>query len=228
MINKYTNETLLGALEQADRLELETVFAVHEKEHAFSSRFERKMKRLLRSARVPARKYSRLKTGFAVCLAVVLLLSSALSVTAVRKAVFKFVAEVHKEYTHIYFDDGFVRGVSPDSFTVCLPSYIPDGFELKIELINASVLLVYQNEDEHIDYTQDRLGSFTMNINTEGVELEELEFRGLPAGYYSNLGMQNLFWYDEEYFYMVSSTLDKETLFKIAESVEEAYIHIWE
>jgi len=33
----------------------------------------------------------------------------------------------------------------------------------------------------------------SMHIITKGVELEELEFKGLPARYYSNQRMQNLF-----------------------------------
>ena len=34
--------------------------------------------------------------------------------------------------------------------------------------------------------------------------MERLEFKGLPAVYYSNQGVQNLLWYDETYMYMVS------------------------
>ena len=51
-------------------------------------------------------------------------------------------------------------------------------------------------------------------------ELEELEFNGHPAKYYSNHGVQNLLWYDGEYLYMVSSTLDRDTVFRVAESIE--------
>ena len=50
--------------------------------------------------------------------------------------------------------------------------------------------------------------------------MERLEFKGLPAVYYSNQGVQNLLWYDETYMYMVSSTLDKDAVFKIAGSVK--------
>jgi hypothetical protein len=62
-----------------------------------------------------------------------------------------------------------------------------------------------------------------MDINNEGTALEELNFNGLPAKYYSNRGIQNLLWYDDEYLlYMVSSTLDRDTVFKVAGSVETA------
>ena len=51
---------------------------------------------------------------------------------------------------------------------------------------------------------------------------QRVEIKGLPAKYYSNRGVQNLLWYDDEYLYMVSSTLDRDTVFRIAGSVETA------
>jgi hypothetical protein len=85
------------------------------------------------------------------------------------------------------------------------------------------VLLVYEKGSDYISYSQQRLEDVSININTEGVKLEELEFKGLPAKYYSNQGVQNLLWHDDKYMYMVSSvssTLDRDIVFKIAESVE--------
>ncbi|HHU72846.1 MAG TPA: DUF4367 domain-containing protein, partial [Clostridiales bacterium] len=35
-----------------------------------------------------------------------------------------------------------------------------------------------------------------------------------------NKGTQNLLWYDDHYYYRLSSTLDKEILIMIAESIE--------
>lgn len=59
-----------------------------------------------------------------------------------------------------------------------------------------------------------------MQINTEGIDLEELEFNGLPAKYYSNQGVQNLIWYDNNYMYIISSTLNKDMVLDIAKSVK--------
>jgi len=91
---------------------------------------------------------------------------------------------------------------------------------IQIQQQRGIVLLEYEKENNFISYNQQYLRDISININTEGVKLEELEFRGLPARYYSNQGVQNLFWYDDKYMYMVSSTLDRDIVIKIAESIE--------
>ena len=71
------------------------------------------------------------------------------------------------------------------------------------------------SQSEDLDFE-----NVSMHINTEGAELEELEFKGFSAKYYSNRGVQNLLWHDDEHMYMVSSTLGRATVFKIADSVD--------
>lgn len=105
-------------------------------------------------------------------------------------------------------------------FVVYEPGYIPEGFELINRINDGLVLLEYQRGEDFISYTQQRIENVSMHINTEGIEVEKFEFKGLPAVYYSNQGVQNLLWYDERYMYMVSSTLDKDAVFKIAGSVK--------
>ena len=102
----------------------------------------------------------------------------------------------------------------------CIPSYIPEGFVLVNQDSNGSVLLEYEKGNDYISYKQVRLNEVSMQINTEGIELEDLNFNGLPSKYYSNHGVQNLIWYDENYMYRVSSTLDRTVVFKVAESVK--------
>ena len=101
------------------------------------------------------------------------------------------------------------------------PTYEVEGFELVTEIADHPVLLVYVKGTDTIVYNQYLLQYVSRHINTEGIEPEDLEFRGFPAKYYSNIGNQTLMWYDENYLFTVSSTLDKEIVFKIAESVEK-------
>jgi hypothetical protein len=111
---------------------------------------------------------------------------------------------------------------SADELIIHRPTFIPDGFALVSEKTAGPVLLVYEKGSDYISYSQQRLEDVSMDINTEGAELEELEFKGLPAKYYSNRGVQNLLWYDDEYLYMVSATLDRDIVFRVAGSVETA------
>jgi hypothetical protein len=154
--------------------------------------------------------------------AIVILLATAMSVSAVRAAVFEFITEAYEKFTHIFFEESPPSQESADEYIIRRPTFIPEGFELVNEKTTGPVLLVYEKGSDYISYSQQRLENVSLQVNTEGAELEELKFNGLPAKYYSNRGVQNLLWYDDEYLYMVSSTLDRDTVFRIAGSVETA------
>ena len=126
---------------------------------------------------------------------------------------------MYEKFTNIFFNESRSSQDTADGFTIYEPTYIPEGFELVNKNIDGLILLEYEKGNDFISYSQQCLENVSMHINTEGVELEELEFKGLPAKYYSNQGVQNLLWYDDEYMYMVSSTLDRDIVFKIAESI---------
>jgi hypothetical protein len=221
----FTDEMLREAVVRADIRELEAMPADHEIEHEFSKRFERRMGKLIRRGKTgsPVGAIAFLRRHMvAFVAAIIILFASAMSVSAVRAAVFEFITEVYEKFTHIFFNESRSSSDSAGEFIVRRPSFIPEGFELVSEKTAGPVLLVYEKGSEYISYSQQRVEDVSMDINTEGAELEELEFKGLPAKYYSNQGVQNLLWYDDEYLYMVSSTLDRDAVFRIAESVETA------
>jgi hypothetical protein len=219
----FTDEMFREAVVRADIRELEAMPADHEIEHEFSKRFERRMGKLIRRGKTgsPVGAIAFLRRHMvAFVAAIIILFASAMSVSAVRAAVFEFITEVYEKFTHIFFNESRSSSDSAGEFIVRRPSFIPEGFELVSEKTAGPVLLVYEKGSDYISYSQQRVEDVSMDINTEGAELEELEFKGLPAKYYSNQGVQNLLWYDDKYMYMVSSTLDRDIVFKIAESVE--------
>jgi len=221
----FTDEMLREAVVRADIRELEAMPADHEIEHEFSKRFERRMGKLIRRGKTgsPVGAIAFLRRHMvAFVAAIIILFASAMSVSAVRAAVFEFITEVYEKFTHIFFNESRSSSDSAGEFIVRRPSFIPEGFELVSEKTAGPVLLVYEKGSDYISYSQQRVEDVSMDINTEGAELEELEFKGLPAKYYSNQGVQNLLWYDDEYLYMVFSTLDRDAVFRIAESVETA------
>lgn len=225
MTINFTDEMLREAVIKADICEMEAMPADHEIEHEFSKRFERRMRKLVRRSKTgnPAGRVVFLRRrAVALAAAIVILLATAMSVSAVRAAVFEFITEVYEKFTHIFIEESTPSQESSDEYVIRRPSYIPEGFELVSEKTAGPVLLVYEKGSDYISYSQQCLEDVSMDINTEGAELEELEFNGHPAKYYSNRGVQNLLWYDDEYLYMVSSTLDRDTVFRIAGSVETA------
>jgi len=192
-------------------------------DHIFSSKFERSMKKLIHQSKKELsanRPRAFNKRFIAALVAIIIIISTAMSVSAIRQRVIEFVSEVYQKYTQVFFSESQSSSVESKIFTAYMPRYIPKGFELVNQDTNATVLLDYEKGNDYISYEQGWIDEISMQINTEGVKLEELKFNNLPAKYYSNKGVQNLIWYDNHYMYMVSSTLDRETVFKIAESVK--------
>jgi hypothetical protein len=223
MVINFTDDMLKKAVIKADIYEIETLPADDEIEYEFSNEFKRKIKKLIRQnktrSQVEAMAFLRMRVVVFVA-AIIILLVSAMSVSAMRAAVFEFITEVNEKFTHIFFNESRSSQDAADGFAIYEPAYIPEGFKLVNKNTDGLVLLEYEKENDFISYSQQCLENVSSNINTEGVRLEELEFKGLPAKYYSNQGVQNLIWYDDKYMYMVSSTLDRDIVFKIAESVE--------
>ena len=223
MVINFTDDMLKKAVIKADIYEIETLPADDEIEYEFSNEFKRKIKKLIRQnktrSQVEAMAFLRMRVVVFVA-AIIILLVSAMSVSAMRAAVFEFITEVNEKFTHIFFNESRSSQDAADGFAIYEPAYIPEGFKLVNKNTDGLVLLEYEKENDFISYSQQCLENVSSNINTEGVRLEELEFKGLPAKYYSNQGVQNLLWYDDKYIYVVSSTLDRDIVFKIAESVE--------
>jgi len=217
-----TEKALKDAVIRADKFDIDSLPSDSQISHEFSKEFFEKMQLLVQKSKQSNTKKSqgwrkRLAVGIAAIL--VLLSTTAMAVPPIREKIFEFVGDVYEQFTHIYFDSSD-NTTNETDFRPSIPSYIPEGFSLVIEDFDTIVFLLYEDGTESISYEQIPIEDASVHINTEGIALEELEFNGLPAKYYSNQGKQNLFWYDEQYLYMVSSTLDKNIVFKIAESIK--------
>lgn len=221
---ELTGERLKDAVIVADLYELSLLPPDDKIEHTFSTRFSRKMKTLIRQSKnrsLTAQSTFKPRKLIAILVAaLILLFSSAMSVSAVRETVFKFITEVYEKYTQVFLKETQPSQPIDEVFMAYAPAKIPAGFELVHENLDGLVMLEYERENQYLTYEQKRLDKVSMHINTEGIKLEELEFNGLPAKYYSNQGMQTLIWYDDNYMYMISSTLSKDAVFDIAKSIK--------
>lgn len=220
MSYSFTEVALRDAVEKALRYEVATLPKDSEIEHKFSHGFERKMQQLIRKgnkAEAGGQVFPR-KWAVSLTAAIFLLFVSVMSVPAVRAAVVRFVGHVYERFTHVLFESRSFRDAD-DEFTIYQPTYIPKGFVLVNRITEGLVLMEYERGNDFLSFSQQHLENVSMHINTEGVELEELTFEGFPARYYSNRGVQNLLWHDGQYFFMVSTTLGRDIVFTIAESV---------
>lgn len=219
----FNDDQLKEALLKADEFYLNSLPKDEDITYQFSRRFERNMKKLIRQSKKKkgSIKPFQLRKQVAILVAsIIILFASSMSVSAVRKAVFDFVSNVYEKYTEIFFNNS--EPIPKDEFVVFKPTYIPDGFAIDLEELDLenSVYLKYVKDDDYIIYEQQRQEEVSIHINTEGIEVEETEFNGYPAKYYSNQGVQNLIWYDDIYMYFVSSTLSRDKVYHIAQSVK--------
>lgn len=224
MAISYSEESLKAAIVAVDHLFIDSLPSDDEINYVFSKRFKRRMNKLI-AQYGPEKKNKKShvarKRWIAILAAVIMAISTVMSVSAAREAVFQFVSQVYKKYSQIFFSQSLSVSQNSVVFTKHKPHYIPAGFQLVHSETNELLRLEYKNDDDIIMYSQQNASDISMHINIEGTKLEDLKLNGIPAKYYSNHGLQNIIWYDDRYMYMVSSTLNRETVLKIAESVLE-------
>ena len=149
-----------------------------------------------------------------------IILTTVMSVEALRVKMFKIIKEIFKELTSISF---IVDNDNANlDFTVMESKYIPKGFEkIDTEVLYTMTFITYKNEDgEEIIYKQSKITNGTSIIDTENAEIEDMLINGYKGQLILKNGTGNLIWFDDEYFYSIRSTIEKEELIKMAESIK--------
>ena len=220
--------TLKAALQEAYFMELEEIPSEEKLSEdealTFSSAFERKMKKLIRRADHPIR-YRVAQAAACLLLAALLSGCTVLAVSPEARAAFVgWVREVYEGW-FVYHYIGKEQAV-PENVVFC-PTWMPDGYELIVEPEKrAHMIAIYENPEEDIIL-------FNCYMNTESMNLQIGEDTQLIDTYVSNISadlyidntsgaVNHLVWEDEnkQRIFWITSTLDGETMVKIAESVE--------
>lgn len=206
----------------------------------FSARFDRRMGRLIlraeklealasrRSAapfRSPRRRLARRRLiAAAIILAI---LTSLLSITAAREAVFRFVVTVYEKYSEIIFPQKTGTSESDtlptlgENIADIMPQELPGGYKQKSYVSSADyVRIVFANAAAQ-EVIIERIASIglRMLIDTERTKSEYVYIDGREIIYYSKNQMQSIVWQDGRYVYIISGRIDKETLVDIVRSL---------
>ncbi len=113
--------------------------------------------------------------------------------------------------------------IDDPQFETVTPTYIPNGFTVQssdLSSVTYDVLYVGEDNDSTILYCQYINNGAIMQINTQNTTYEEFTVNDHTAIYYSNKGYNTIVISGEKYIFMVQSTILKEELIKIAESIE--------
>jgi len=192
---------------------------------------EAQMKRLFRLYQKPYARFINTIGKRVAVIFVATLLSMTIAITSVkawREPVWSFIVKVYDEFSSIFVgedsDKSEVNGFPRSIETIYEATYIPAEYARK-DFQNDHFKVVYQYErgpQEYFTLAQLTLDSSEyMMINTEGVETSIVTVADSEGLYYSNLGVQNLIWRNDEYGFILSGTIDVDEFIRIANSVTE-------
>lgn len=201
-------------------------------EHDFSPRFLRKMRPLLRTGR-PAR-HPVLRRTVAAVLALVVSASVWLSVDMDARA--SLLSWVRTQRENGIFSYRFAGSDQQEAVPLYLPTWVPEGFvEAERDIKNWNAWVLYTGPDNNyfsVDSTWIQDGTGMAVIPYPGQELTPVpvSVNGLPGDLYlsadpeTGRGSNNLVWFDDQahIYFGIDSSLDGETMLRIAQSVSPA------
>ena len=220
--------TLKAALQEAYFMELEEIpseeILSEDEALTFSPAFERKMKKLIRRADHPIR-YRIAQAAACLLLAVLLSGCTVLAVSPEARAAFVGWVRELSEGWFVYRYTGKDQ-TAPKNIVYC-PTWVPDGYKLITEPKDrAHIIAIYENPEEDIILFNCYMNTESMNLQIgEDTQLIDAYVSNIPADLYidnTSGAVNHLVWEDEnkQRIFWITSTLDGETMIKIAESVE--------
>ena len=175
-------ELFIKAFIEADSAEIEKYLKKDDFHYEFSEAFERKMNRLISKdnrIRISTRRKIS-KALIAALIAIIVLLTGLMSVSASREKIVEFIERVFSTNTQITLSEN--SAPTPETIeTAYTLGYVPEGFELKqYDADDFSVLAIWENKiGEEIVFTQDIL-NIDLSIDNEH-SYRTIEINGYKA-----------------------------------------------
>lgn len=189
----------------------------------FSHKFEKRMQKLITKENKikfsTRRKIS--KALLAAIIAIIIMLTGLMSVSASRKKIIDFIETIFPKYTQIELSDDSSPTLSNIKTAYTL-SYVPDGFELdQYNQDEVSVFAIWKNRnEEEIVFYQILLDS-NISVDTEHV-YEVTELNGYKAYLYGQKDTFFINWSDGVYCYRLSVPAEcKDDLIDMAKKIIE-------
>lgn len=223
-LSKDIDEKLIKAFEIYNKKLSETLPTDEElKDITFSDGFEKKMQKMIM---VQKKSYFYLintvgkRVAIIVLAIIISLTATTFGVKAIRETVIEFITETFEKFTKIT-----VQNEEPNisvEFVKTIPEYIPDGYNLGSEMyIEGIYQIVYNNQDnDSIDYIQKVSFGTISNINTEGVEYENISINSLEGIKYTKKKINTVVFVDGTYMYSFYGRVSFDELIKMAESIK--------
>ena len=197
--------------------------------HNFSTRYRRKMNRLIGKPSYSLRNITPKKLITILTAAIIAACVASMSISAVREAFIRFITEFFETHT-------IVKPVAEDN----APLEFIEKFEITADMSDYELLdqsedmfdreFIYVNEHYVIQFTQSIKEYYKTALNTEGYVMESINVNG-NEGFYLNMYNQygkSLTWDNGDYILSIFVTYDsehnfsKDELITLAKSVQKA------
>lgn len=196
--------------------------------HVFSARFEKKMNKLVKSEKrvyYPLVNSPRRRIAVSFALVIILSMTMVMSVSAFREGIFEMVQQIFDKFSIITYEEKSDNQLEVKPFVEYELTNVPEGYFLEEEHVTpeAKMKAAYYKNDKDINtiaFNQYPIENVDFMINTEGVALEEHYIYEQTVNYYSNLGIQNIFWDNGEYAFLICGEIDKNILLDLVKYIK--------
>ena len=192
--------------------------------HTFSKKHEKKMAKLIKRQRKP---YFNLictagRRAACIIVAIVVFSASALSVKAVREAVFKFITNIFSDHNVVEIendsDTSYPETIQEEYYI----SDLPEGFvQSQVDKTDNTLFIVYSYGESRIIFEQHTLSTFKLNIDNEHNTFEGYTD---PDGTVYKIATSKdntvIMWSNKEYVFIIDSNLNKEEALKLCRSTK--------
>lgn len=223
-----SNKLFLQALENVYDEEFEEYMSSLEKkygdEHVFSNKHNKKMSKLIKLQRKPYFKLISTAGRRAACIVVafIVISVSALSVEAIREAVFDFITRIFSDHTVVTTESGTDMDYPISIEEEYYISELPDGFEeVDKGKTDNSIDISYFRNDEYILFTQYTKAAYEQNYDNEKNNYEEYEDAdGTKYLVILNDYESTYIWDNGRYIFIIGSNLDKNDILELYKSTK--------
>lgn len=192
-------------------------------EHEFSDKHNKKMKKLIKRQSRPYFKLISTATRRAACIivAMIVLSASALSVEAVRNAVYDFIIKIFSNHSVVTIESGTDDGYPTSIEEKYYISKLPAGFE-QTQYIETddSVSILYSNGKKSIFLDQSVKGDHKIYMDNERTSFTKIEIDGQEYLLFESDTDVTCIWDNGRYILEIFSDLDKETVIDLCKSTK--------
>ena len=224
MRDQLTDEMLTQAAKQVAASMKASLPVPKECHHDFPPEFERDMKRLIAQTerRRNIRRY--MQRVAAACLAVVISLSTWLTVDAEARAAFIQWVKTVYEQSVVY---EFFHSVETQTEAGYMRGWVPDGYILENEVSGDVITtLIYLNGEDAIYFTYEQAADGAQTkLFTDDAGTEHVIVNGAEGEFYlaqDSAESNSMVWFDgkNNILFSISGFIDKDTMIEMAESVK--------